>query len=184
MPPPLPLPSFKFVSPLLFDFGPDGPKLGVYCCLLSTLITDSKWELLVEDGNPIQLSRNRAHFKIPGDHPGFITISDSFTTFLKLEITLPLISHVKALEVCEKICQLIHKTVFTGIHKVSQRLNYKDSIPMRAFLCSSSKHRDTPLHAATISSCGLLTCTTHPASVFSEITEEHKIWFGKDAPFS
>ena len=184
MPPPLPLPSSQFVSPLLFDFGPDGPKLGVYCCLLSTLITDSKWELLVEDGNPIQLSRNRAHFKLSGDYPGFITISDSFTTFLKIEITLPLISHVKALEVCEKICQLIHKTVFTGIRKVSQRLNYKDSIPERAFLCSSSKHRGTPLHAASISSCGLLTCTTHPASVFSEITEEHKIWFGKDAPFS
>ena len=184
IPHPLPLSASQFVSPLLFYFGPDGPKLGVYCCLLSTLITDAKWELLVEDGNPVQLSRNRAHFKITGNHPGFITISDSFTTFLKIEITLPLISRAKALELCENVCPLIHETVLTGIRKASRRLNYKDSIPETAFLCSNAEHRDTTLHAATISSSGFLTCTTHPASVFSEMTEEHKIWFGKDAPFS
>ena len=81
---------------------------------------------------------------------------------------------------CEKICPLIRETVFTGIRKASQRLNYENSIPNTAFLCSSAEHRDTTLHAATISSSDLLTCTTHPGTVFSEMTEEHKIWFGKD----
>ena len=185
IPHPLSLPAPRVAASLLFYFGEDGPKLGVYCCLLSTLITDSKWELLMEGGNPVQLSRNRAHFHVPGDHPGFITIFDSFTTFLQVEITFPSdISQAKALEMCEKVCPLICETVLIGIRKASRRLNYNNSIPKTAFLCSNAKHRDTALHAATISSSGLLTCTTHPASVFSEMTEEHKIWFGHNASLS
>ena len=182
IPHPLSLPTFQVVSPLLFYFGSDGPKLGVYCCLLSSLITESNWKLLMEDGNPVQLSRNRARFIVPGNHPGFIMITDSFTTFFHVEITFPRdIRPAKALEVCEKVCPSICETVLTGIRKASRRLNYNNSIPEIAFLCSNAKHRDTTLHPATISSSGLLTCTTHPASIFSEMTEEHKIWLGKDA---
>ena len=183
IPHPLSFLASYVVPSFLFYFGRDGPKLGVYCCLLSTLIADSRWELLMEDDNPVQLSRNRAHFTIPGNHPGFITITDSFTTFFQLEITFPSdITQAKALEVCEKVCPLIRETVLTGIRKASRRLNYNNSIPDTAFLCCNAKHQDATLHAATISSSGLLTCTTHPASIFSEMTEEHKIWFGKDVP--
>ena len=182
IPHPLPDPASQVVSPLLFYFGRDGPKLGVYCCLLSALITESKWELLMEDGNPIQLSRNRARFSIPGNHPGFITITDSFTSFFRVEITFPLdISQDKALEVCEKVCPLICETVLTGIRKASRRLNYNNSIPEIAFLCSSAKHQHATQHPATVSSSELLTCTTHPASIFCEMTKEHKLWLGKDA---
>ena len=183
VPHPLSFRASQVVAPLLFYFGEDGPKLGVYCCLLSALITEFKWKLLMEDGNPVQLSRNRARFTVPDNHPGFITITDSFTTFFHIEIIFPSdISQAKALEVCEKVCPLIRVTVLTGIRKASQRLNYNNSVPEAAFLCCNAKHQDTTLHAATISSSGLLTCTTHPASVFSEITEEYKIWFGKDTP--
>ena len=183
IPHPLSFRASQVVAPLLFYFDENGPKLGVYCCLLSALITEFKWKLLVEDGNPVQLSRNRARFTVPDNHPGFITITDSFTTFFHIEITFPSdINQAKALEVCEKVCPLIRVTVLTGICKASRRLNYNNSIPEAAFLCCNPKHQDTTLHAATISSSGLLTCTTHPASVFSEITEEHKIWFGKDTP--
>ena len=185
IPHPLSFRASQVVAPLLFYFGEDGPKLGVYCCLLSALITEFKWKLLMEEGNPVQLSRNRARFTVPDNHPGFITITDSFTTFFHIEITFPSdISQAKALEVCEKVCPLIRETVLTGIRKASRRLNYNNSIPEAAFLCCNAKHQDTALHAATISSSGLLTCTTHPASVFNEMTEEHKIWFGKDAPLS
>ena len=179
IPHPLSLPTSQIVSPLLFYFGPDGPKLGVYCCLLSSLITESKWKLLVEDGNPVQLSRNCARFTIPGNHPGYITITDPFSTFFHIDISFPSdISTAKAVEVCEEVCPIIRDTVLTGIRKASRRLNYNNSIPDTAFLCS--KHQST-LHAATISSRGLLTCTTHPASVFSEMTEQHRIWLGKDS---
>ena len=86
---PLPFPTSQVVPPLLFYFGPDGPKLGLYCCLLSALITESNWELLMEDSNPVQLSRNQARFTIPGNHPGFITIMDSFSTFFRVDVSFP-----------------------------------------------------------------------------------------------
>ena len=58
--------SSQVVSPLLFYFGRDGPKLGVYCFLLASLITGSEWKLLEEDGSPVQASRNRVQFELPG----------------------------------------------------------------------------------------------------------------------
>ena len=51
---------------LLFYFGRDGPKLGVYCFLLASLIAEAKWELLEEDGYPVQVSRNRVQFALSG----------------------------------------------------------------------------------------------------------------------
>ena len=167
----------QIVPSLLFYFGPDGPKLGVYCCLLSALISEFNWELLMEDGNPVHLSRNRACFTIPGNHPGFITITDSFSTFFHVDISFPPdINPAKASEVCKEICPITRDTILYGICKASRRLNYHSSIPETAFLCS--KHLPTP-HPAIISNHGLLTCTTNPALVFSEMTEEHQIWLGK-----
>ena len=62
--------STSLVVPALLFYFKDGPRLGVYCALLSSLITDSKWELLTENRCPVQLSRNRAQFSVPGKHPG------------------------------------------------------------------------------------------------------------------
>ena len=86
----------------------------------------------------------------------------------------------EALEICEKVCPTIRETILTGIRKASHKLNYNNSIPNAAFLCNNSKHEaQTSLHPATISEVGLLTCTTHPRSVFSKMTEQHRLWLGK-----
>ena len=178
IPHPLSLPAPQVVTSLLFYFGPDGPKLGVYCCLLSTLITDSKWELLMEDGNPVQLSRNQACFSIPGKNPGFITITDSFSTFFHISLTFPSdVSTAKQLQVCESACPKIREMILTGIRKASRKLNYNNSIPEIAFVCSS--HQPSSLHPATVADADLLTCTTHPGSVCCEMTESHKLWLGR-----
>ena len=183
IPHPLPDSASLVVPALLFYFGEEGPKLGVYCALLSSLITESNWELLMKNRTPVQLSRNRARFAMPGKRPGYITITDSISdTYLRVDITFPpKISSSKALEICKVVCPLIRETVFTGIRKASRRLNYTytDSIPEAAFLCS--EHEPTSLHAATISD-GLLTCTHDPAYVCSDMTELHQIWLGGDAP--
>ena len=169
--------STSLVVPALLFYFKDGPRLGVYCALLSSLITDFKWELLTENRRPVQLSRNRARFSIPGKHPGHITITDSFSTFFHIDISFPDdIGSSKALEVCREVCPSIHETILAGIRKASRRLNYKNSIPEAAFLCPKN-HTDS-LHPATISSCDLLTCTINPAKVSSEMTENHKLWFG------
>ena len=176
--------SFLVIPALLFYFGRDGPKLGVYCFLLASLITEAKWELLEEDGYPMQVSRNSAQFTVPGNNPGCITITDSFSSYLHVSIDFPAtVSRERAQEVCEEVCPTIREIVLTGIRKASQRLNYNNSIPSVAFPCSG--HKDTPLHPATVSENGkLLTCTTHPATVSSEVTDQHQLWLGTPAAAS
>ena len=170
--------SSLVIPALLFYFGRDGPKLGVYCFLLASLITEAKWELLEEDGYPVQVSRNSAQFTVPGKNPGCITITDSFSSYLHVSIDFPAsVSRERAQEICEEVCPMICETVLTGIRKASQRLNYNNSIPSIAFPCSG--HKDTPLHPATISDSGkMLTCTTHPATMCSEMTDQHRLWLG------
>ena len=181
IPHPLPDPDSLVIPALLFYFGEEGPKLGVYCALLSSLITESNWELLMKNRTPVQLSRNRARFAMPGKRPGYITITDSISdTYLRVDVTFPpKITSLKALEECKVICPLIRETVLSGIRKASRRLNYTNSIPEAAFLCS--EHEPTSLHAATISDSGLLTCTRDPANVCSDMTELHQIWLGGEA---
>ena len=167
------------IPALLFYFGPNGPKLGVYCCLLASLITEAKWELMTENDRPVQVSRNQVQFALPGENPGCITITDSFSTFFHVSIDFPEdVSSTDALQICEDVCPTIRETILSEVRKASQKLNYNNSIPTIAFPCS--KHRDAELHPATISSHGtLLTCTTHRATVCSEVTSEHKVWLGK-----
>ena len=164
---------FQTVSPLLFYFHEGGPKLGVYCFLIASLITEFRWKLLSENRFPVQISRNRVKFELPGGNPGSITISDSFSTFFHVIIEPPEgTNHHKIHQICEEICPNICETILTGIRKASQKLNYRNSIPEVAFPCL--KHED--LHPATISSTGLLTCT-NDRRFCSEISEQHHLWF-------
>ena len=167
------------VPVFLFYFGRNGPKLGVYCFLLASLITDAKWELLMEDNSPVQLSRNRVQFSVPGNNPGCITITDSFSTFFHVSIEFPdNVTAAKAREICEKVCPTIRETILTHIRRASYRLNYNNSIPVASFLCFQHDET-TPPHPATISNTGLLTCTAHPRSVCCELTDNHRLWLGE-----
>ena len=166
--------SSLVIPALLFYFGRDGPKLGVYCFLLASLITEAKWELLEEDGYPVQASRNRVQFAVPGKNPGCVTISDPFSSFFHVVIEPPEgASADRICQLCEELCPTIRKTILAGIRKASQKLNYNNSIPEVAFPCSM--HED--LHPAIISSTGLLTCTANPR-VCSEMTDQHQFWLG------
>ena len=169
-----------FIIPaLIFYFGENGPKLGVYCFLLASLITDAEWKLLMEDNSPVQLSRNRVRFAVPGNNPGCITITDSFSTFFHVNIEFPdQVTTAKAREICEKVCPTIRETILTHIRRAFHRLNYDNSIPVASFLCSQHDETTSP-HPAVISNTGLLTCTTHRRSVFSELTDNHRLWLGE-----
>ena len=176
---PLPHLANHTIPALLFYFGPDGPKLGVYCFLITSLITDANWELMTENGDPVQISRNRAQFAVPGENPGYVTISDSFSTFFHVSIEFPEeVSSAQALQICEEYCPSIRETILTCIRKASQKLNYNNSTPKVAFPCS--QHASSVLHPATISSSRtLLTCTASRATACSEVTDLHKVWLGK-----
>ena len=169
----LPDVAAQVVSALLFYFNEDGPKLGVYCFLIASLITEFNWKLLSENRCPVQISRNRVQFALPGGNPGCVTITDSFSTFFHVVIEPPEdASADRVRQICEELCPTIRETILTGIRKASQKLNYDNSIPQVAFPCS--KHED--LHPAIISSSGLLTCTANPR-VYNEMTEQHQLWF-------
>ena len=175
----LPCSTGPSISALLFYFGPNGPKLGVYCCLLASLISEANWELMTENNRPVQVSRNQVQFRLPGDDPGAITITDSFSTSFHVSIDFPEnMDSTKALQICTKSCPSIRETILTGIRKVSYRLNYNNSVPKVAFPCSF--HLPNDLHPATISESQVLTCTTHPRSVCNELTTEHKLWLGEE----
>ena len=162
---------------LLFYFGRDGPKLGVYCFLLASLITEAKWELLEEDGYPVQVSRNRVQFALPGKDPGCVTITDPFSSYFHVIVELEPPEGASAdgiQEIYEELCPVIRETVLTGIRKASQKLNYNNSIPEIAFPCP--KHDD--LHPAIISGNGRLLICTSDRRVYSEMMEQHKLWLG------
>ena len=148
------------VPDLYFYFGPNGALLGVYCFLVTSLIKEAKWEKLTEDSRPVQLSRNRARFTVPGDNPGCITITDSFSTFFYVRIEFPdNIAAEQANMICKNVCPMIHETILANIRTASRKLNYKNSIPKAAFLCSG--HDDSSPHPAVISDTRYLTCTTN-----------------------
>ena len=175
--PPTVLVAVNTIPALLFYFGPDGPKLGVYCCLVASLITDAKWELMTDNDRPVQLSRNQVQFMLPGDDPGAITITDPFSSYFHVSVDFPKhVSAEKAAEICRKICSSIRETILAGIRKASRSLNYNNSIPKIAFPCSV--HEATELHPAVVSDSGLLTCTAHRSSACSEMTDQHKLWLG------
>ena len=166
------------VPDLYFYFGPNGALLGVYCFLVTSLIKEAKWELLTEDSRPVQLSRNRARFTVPGDNPGCITITDSFSTFFRVRIEFPdNIAAEQANMICKSVCPMIRKTILANIRTASRKLNYKNSIPMAAFLCSG--HEDSSPHPAVISDTGYLTCTTNRRYAASQMTDKHRIWLGE-----
>ena len=167
--------SSLIVPALLLYFGPDGPQLGVYCFLLSSLITDAGWELLKEGRYPVQVCRNQAKFKLPGKNPGCVTITDSFSSFFHVAIEPPEdTSDERIHQIYEEVCPIIREAVLTGIRKASLKLNYTNSIPEVAFPCS--KHEASGLHPAVISSTGLLTCTSN-SRVCCEMTPLHLLWF-------
>ena len=179
IPRPLPHSVGLSISALLLYFGPNGPKLGVYCCLLASLITEAKWELMTENNRPVQVSRNQVQFRLPGNDPGAITITDSFSTYLHISIDFPdNMDSDKALQICTKTCPNIRETILTGIRKASQKLNHNNSVPEMAFPCSF--HLPNDLHPATISESRVLTCTTHPRSVCNNLTAGHQLWLGEE----
>ena len=178
IPRPMAVASLLAIPAFLFYFGRDGPKLGVYCFLLASLITEAKWELLEQNGYPVQVSRNRVQFALRGGNPGCVTITDSFSSFFHVAVELepPEDGGTDGLhQICKEICPAIRETILTGIRKASQRLNYNNSIPEVAFPCP--QHED--FHPATISKNGRFLICTNDCRVYSEVTEQHKLWLGQ-----
>ena len=174
---PTPFIASSSVPSLLFYF-PHSPLLGVFCALVAYLLSQAKWKLLFDAStqSPVKVDRNAVQFEVPGNLPGIITLGDSFLTYFQVSIQLP----AKAPRVLySAVFPQIRETILTGLRKASSALHYNDSTPEYAFLCCEhGTFRAVTPHASVVDSTRtLMTCTLNPAKVFSNLTEEHLVWF-------
>ena len=180
---PTPFAPSSSVPSLLFYF-PHSPLLGVFCGLMAYLLSQAKWKLLFDASSlsPIKVSRNTVQFEVPGDLPGEITLSDSFSTYFQVSIQLP---DKAPRALCSTVCPQIRETIIAGLRKASSALHYNNSVPKFAFLCCEhgTSNTVTP-HASVVDSTRtLMTCTLNPAKFCSTLTEEHLVWFSSsDTP--
>jgi hypothetical protein len=107
-----------------------------------------------------------------------VTITDPFSSYFHVIVELDPAKGASTdgiQQIYEEICPAIRETILTGIRKASLKLNYNNSIPEVAFPCT--KHDD--LHPAIISENGRLLICTSDRRVYSEMTEQHKLWLGQ-----
>ena len=164
------------INPILFYFPHGGPALGIFCGLVSFLLSIAKWRLLMELDTPTLVTRNRIAFEIPGGCPGTLTLGDSLSTHFEVSIYIP---SEKCFNLCRKACPRIRQDIFTGIRKAASTLGYSNCIPREGFFCPvQSKACSHSPHPATVEgNCSLLKCTLNPGEVCSDLQGEHSVWF-------
>ena len=65
------------------------PMFGVYCCTITSLLSDAGWKLLSEDGEAVQVARNSFTFEMPMGLPGKLTFLDPISSYLEVVLDLP-----------------------------------------------------------------------------------------------
>ena len=171
------------VPSLLFYF-PHSPLLGVFCALIAYLLSQAKWKLLFDASSrsPVKVDRNAVQFEVPGDLPGVITLSDSFSTYFQVSTQLP---EKAPRALYSAVLPQIRETIVAGIRKASSALHYNNSVPKDAFLCLEHNDSFSAMpHASIVDSTRtVMTCTLNPAKLCTTLTEEHLVWFrSSDTP--
>ena len=164
------------VDPLVVHF-PHGPRNGMLCSLITFLLSSenrnpSAWELHFTSGSrsPACLYRNCVKFIIP-QHPGSITLIDSFAQF---EV------HVNAPSV--KICSFIKNAIFDGLRRAATILNYNNSTPQPAFMCTCG---EGSTHAATVGADQTFWICSKNAEKWGQLQNKQMVWLqsaGSDQP--
>ena len=167
------------VPSLLFYF-PHSPPVGVFCGLAAYLLSRAKWKLLSDASSqcPSVVDRNTIVFKVPGDRPGRITLTDSFSTYFQVSIQLPA---AIASELYPEVCPQIREAIIAGLRSASSTLHYHNSMPQEAFFCSgehsSTDTAATFTHVATVERKRRWTTCTVNRRVCSRLTRDHLVWF-------
>ena len=167
--------------PSLLLYFPHSPLVGVFCALIAYLLSEAKWELVCDPDSqsPSKVDRNTVHFRVPGDLPGKVILTDSFSTYFQVSIQLP---QKNPFQLCSMVCPQIRETIRAGLRKASSTLNYNNSMPRDAFVCEEH-NQSTSRHASVVrSDCTLMTCTVNPAQVYSNLSKQHLLWFGHQSP--
>ena len=155
---------------------------GVYCCTVSSLMSDFGWKLLTEDGEGVQVARNSIAFALPGDwshFPGTVTVLDPLSSYFQVVLELPASLPSKERS---KLYSQICNTCLAAVKKAMKTLHYEASPPDVSFLCpkQSSVCSRMPHPAIVVESHNILKCSLKP-HVSHPLTEEQKIWLPKTA---
>ena len=162
-------------SSFILHFSKMSPMFGVYCCTISSLMTDAGWKLLTEDGEVVQVARNSFTFEVPMGLPGKLTFLDPISSYLEVILELP--ASVAA-EHAVTLYPKVRDAFFTAIVKAMETLHYDVQVPEVSYLCPEQSSRCSVVpHLATVDdSQSFLKCSLKPSCVCFPLTEEQKIW--------
>ena len=163
--------------PLVFDIKPYGPLNGLFCSLVTFLLSCENtypcpWNLHVDHftRDPKYLYRNCVKFCFPGK-PGVVTLVDSF----KFKF---FVVHCDT-AVRPKLFPHIREAILKGLEKAATILHYNNIEPQLAFICECSES----IHLATLSDeKSSLICTKSRAELKPTLDENQKIWLDELAP--
>ena len=170
-----PPPNGSMRSSFILHFSKKNPMFGIYCCTVASLISDTGWNLLTEDGDVVQVARNSVTFEVPNGLPGKLTFLDPLSFYLEVVLELPL--HVAA-QHSVVLYPEIRKAFITAVTKSMETLHYRVSVPEISFMCpeQSSRCSKNPHPAILDDMQSCVKCSLKPGSVSHPLSEDQRMW--------
>ena len=106
--------------------------LGIYCCVISYLLTEVGWKLLSQEREVVQVARNSTILQLPQKLPAKLTFRDPLFSYLEIVVELPKIAAEHSLGLYNEI----RDTFIMAIYKASNanaslwRENARTVLPM------------------------------------------------------
>ena len=162
-------------SSFVLHFSKKSPMLGIYCCIISYLLTEAGWKLLKENEEVVQVARNSTTFELPKNIPGKLIFFDPLSSYFQVVVELP---QIVACKCSAALFYEIRNTFFSAVQQAMQTLNYEVKTPELSFLCPEQSSKcSTFLHLAMVDeSHEFLTCSKHPSNVFRRLSPYQKMW--------
>ena len=164
-------------SSFVLHFSKKSPMIGIYCCTISYLMSEAGWKLLTQGGEVAQVARNSITFEMPKKGlAGKLTFLDPLSSYLEIIVEFPV---TIAEEHRAMLYHEIRETFFSAIQQAMKTQHYKVMTPELSFLCPEQSDRCSKIpHLAIVDDTHTyLTCSTNPATVCHQLTEDHKMWF-------
>ena len=107
---------------------------------------------------------------------GKLTFLDPLSSYLEIIVEFPV---TIAEEHRAMLYHEIRETFFLAIQQAMKTQHYKVMTPELSFLCPEQSDRCSKIpHLAIVDDTHTyLTCSTNPATVCHQLTEDHKMWF-------
>ena len=173
-----PTPAGGLRSSFILKFSKKNPMFGVYCCTVSSLLSNARWKLLTEGDEVVQVARNSICFEIPSDLPGKVTFSDPLSSYLgvTIDLAVPLLHKYK-----KALFLKVRDDLLGAVKRAMETLHYEILLPEVSFMCpgQSSQCSTEPHPATVVDSQRFLACTLKPKSVWHPVTDDQKIWLPK-----